>query len=263
MTRSPEHPPICVPKLPSNSAWVALARQAHAINPDNLPPGVDLDTLAPAENGRLAIDVRLRWPKAGKRFTVTFLDDPPQALRDKILRYMNKWSLRANVSFVASDVDADVRIARLPGDGHWSWLGVDILNHHGPGEATMNLDSFTLNTPDSEFDRVVCHEAGHTLGFPHEHLRAELIARLDPEETIAYYRRTQGWTRNDVIFQLLTPLAESSILATPRADERSIMCYDVPAECTRDGVPIIGGVRIEEADHDFIATVYPKPSTAA
>jgi hypothetical protein len=43
----------------------------------------------------------------------------------------------------------------------------------------MNLEGFTMKTPDSEFHRVVRHETGHTLGFPHEHMRAELVKRID------------------------------------------------------------------------------------
>jgi hypothetical protein len=33
-------------------------------------------------------------------------------------------------------------------------------------------------TPDAEFYRVVRHETGHTLGFPHEHMRKEIIVVL-------------------------------------------------------------------------------------
>jgi hypothetical protein len=240
---------------------VALAKQAQAIREDNVPEGLDLDALenAPAERGRLALNLRLRWPKSGVRLTVGFLDGPEPELRRKILAHMNIWNRTANVEFVETVADADqadVRVARTPGDGHWSWLGIDIRNH--PGEPTMNLDAFTMATPDADFPRVVCHEAGHTLGFPHEHLRGELIDRLDPAKTIAYYRTTQGWTREDVIFQLLTPLKRVDHQGTPIPDPHSIMCYEVPGRCTKDGLPIVGGTEIDATDYAFAARVYPK-----
>lgn len=250
--------PICIPKLPPFERWADLAKQARDIDPDYVPEGLDLENLVPEDHGRLSLDITLRWPKKGVKLTVGFLDNPEAALRTKILGYMNKWATRGNVSFVESNTDPQVRIARVPDDGYWSWLGIDILNH--PGEATMNLDSFTMNTPDAEFDRVVCHETGHTLGFPHEHLRKELVKLLDYEKTIAYFKRTQGWTRADVIYQVLTPLDNNSLLRTLRPDQRSIMCYDIPGECTKSGKPIIGGTHIDTSDYDFIAKVYPKPN---
>lgn len=38
----------------------------------------------------------------------------------------------------------------------------------------LRLQGFTMNTPESENKRVIRHEAGHTLGFPHEHMRKAL-----------------------------------------------------------------------------------------
>lgn len=237
--------------------------EAKATRPDNLPPSFDIEDVEevdPTQQGRLALVIKLRWPKMGVRLTVGFLDNPEDELRRKILAYANKWNKTANVEFVETQSDvasADVRIARLGGDGHWSWLGIDILHH--PGRPTMNLDGFTMRTSDSEFERTVCHEFGHTLGFPHEHLRSQLVERLDFEKTVAYYMRTQGWSREDVIFQVLTPLEESSILGTATPDQESIMSYQVPGECTKSGKPILGGNKINAVDYAFAAREYPKP----
>jgi hypothetical protein len=123
----------------------------------------------------------------------------------------------------------------------------------------MNLESFTMNTLDSEFYRVVRHETGHTLGFPHEHMRSAIIERLDREKAIASFMRTQGWSRQEVIDQVLTPLEESSLLGTPVADQTSIMCYQIDGSLTVDGMPIEGGMDINELDYSFAASLYPKP----
>jgi hypothetical protein len=101
------------------------------------------------------------WGAAGVRLTVGFLDNPPADLKSRILAHMNAWGSWSNVQFSDSSADPKVRIARTAGDGYWSYLGTDIL-HIAAGQPTMNLDSFTMNTPDSEFHRVIRHETGHT-----------------------------------------------------------------------------------------------------
>ena len=79
----------------------------------------------------------------------------------------------------------DVRIS-LTGNGYWSYLGTDIL-HIPSNMPTMNLQNFSMNTPESEYKRVVRHETGHTLGFPHEHLQRDIVNRIDPQKAYDYF----------------------------------------------------------------------------
>jgi len=197
----------------------------------------------------------------GVDLSVSFMDGPEQALRDRILSHMNAWSETANVRFRETKDAGQVRIARADGQegGYWSYLGTDILLIDGAAQ-TMNLEGFTMNTPDSEFYRVVRHETGHTLGFPHEHMRGELVKEIDREKAITYYMATQGWSREEVIAQVLTPIEESSLLGTPHADPHSIMCYQIPAQLTLHGKTIPGGDDIDLSDRTFAAACYPKHS---
>jgi hypothetical protein len=59
---------------------------------------------------------------------------------------------------------------------------------------------------------------------------------------------------------VLTPLEESSLLGTAMAEADSIMCYQIDADLTVDGEPIVGGTDITPNDFAFAAEVYPKPS---
>jgi len=104
---------------------------------------------------------------------------------------------------------------------------------------------------------VVRHETGHTMGFPHEHMRKELVAKIDPAKAYDYYRRTQGWDKAMVDAQVLTPLDDKTIMGTP-ADQTSIMCYQLPGAITRDGRPILGGTDINAIDYAFAGSIYPK-----
>ena len=162
--------------------------------------------------------------------------DPTADLRTRILSHLNAWA--CGIQFVETRGTGQVRISRGAG-GYWSYLGTDIL-HIATTRPTMNLQGFTMNTSDDEFRRVIRHEAGHTLGFPHEHMRRELVARIDRQKAYDFFRRTQGWSQPMVDQQVLTPLDERSIFGTP-ADQTSIMCYQLPGLITRDGRPIVGG----------------------
>lgn len=254
----------CTIKQLPGSEIVAAARTAEAINPANrVSPAKVLRILAgffvPPESlepEHLAVMTSKYWGAGGVKLTVGFLDGPNAATKSKILAAANNWGKHCNASFVLSNTDPQVRIARTPGDGYWSYLGTDLL-HIPASQQTMNLEGFTENTPDAEYLRVVQHEFGHTMGFPHEHLRAELIARLDRAKTIAYFMQTQGWTAQMTTQQVLTPVSEVSIRGTPHADQDSIMCYQLPGSITTDGQPIRGGTDIDPLDGQFAGTLYP------
>jgi hypothetical protein len=125
----------------------------------------------------------------------------------------------------------------------------------------MNLEAFTMNTAESEYLRVVRHETGHTLGFPHEHMRQELVARIDPQKAYDFLYRQYGWNKTAVDQQVLTALDQQSIFATP-PDQTSIMCYQLPGTITKDGQPIQGGLDINGTDYAFAAQIYPKPASS-
>ena len=254
----------CTPKSLPPGLQEAAARRAVEINPAN-HPGAALAARAlaggPISPARIALVVGKRWPATGVRLTVAFLDNPPAALRTRILAHMNAWGTKANVKFTQTKTDPQVRIARAGSPpeaaGYWSYIGTDIL-HIQKSRPTMNLEAFSMQTPESEFHRVVRHETGHTLGFPHEHMRRELVNLIDPAKAIEYFGRTQGWSAEQVRQQVLTPLEDSSLLGTAHADPRSIMCYQIPGMLTKTGKPIIGGTDIDKLDYSFAASVYPK-----
>jgi hypothetical protein len=261
---------VCLPRFLPRSEWARAAQNAMDVNPENRPPDLAEGQLPVGQEGeKLAVDVRRFWGRGGVKLTVGFIDTPDLELRRRIVGHMNAWNQNANVTFIESEIDPHVRIARFdasearPGeDGYWSYLGTDILLAE-KDQPTMNLEAFTMDTDDAEFFRVVRHEAGHTLGFPHEHMRAAIIERLDRAKVIASFRRSQGWTEQEVIDQILTPLEESwfilpTNIGTPGADETSIMCYQIEGNLTVDGQPVVGGLDINATDHAFAGTVYPK-----
>ncbi len=257
---------VCTPRFLPPEKRAEADKIAIEHNPENRRDDADLPPPDPESADRLVVERRVYWGKGRAHLTVGFLDNPPHDLRVRILSHMNAWGETADVKFVESSAEPQVRIARLDSplemSGYWSYLGTDILSI-AEDQPTMNLEGFTMDTSDAEFVRVIRHETGHTLGFPHEHMRAELIERLDEEKVIAEFMRTQGWSRQTVINQLLIPLEKSSILGSRAADANSIMCYQIPGSLTTDGLVIPGGTDIGEIDRQIAAKLYPKPVPTA
>ncbi len=258
--------PVCVPKRLPLEALEKAAKAAVGENPMNHAPVHRLLRIMPKLDltpQHIGVLTTKYWGAGGKTFSVSFMDGESAALRSAILLHMNAWSQTANVRFRETNGVGEVRIARLTGQegGYWSYLGTDILSRP-QDEPTMNLEGFTMTTPESEFRRVVRHETGHTLGFPHEHMRKELVDKIDVQKAIIHFGQTQGWSPEEVRRQVLTPIEESSLLGTPHPDPFSIMCYEIPGKITKDGKPIIGGTDIDEQDFEFAAQIYPKPKNA-
>jgi hypothetical protein len=235
------------------------ADTALRINPVNAPFFGPLASVAADLNMdpmRIAVLTSKYWGPTPRQLTVSFMESTPANLRARIVSHMNAWTQTECISFAETQGTGDVRISRGPG-GYYSYLGTDIL-HIPKNRQTMNLEAFTMNTPESEYKRVVRHETGHTLGFPHEHMRRTLVARIDPSKAYPFFLKTQGWNKQTVDQQVLTPLDERSLMSSP-ADQTSIMCYQLPGSITRDGKPIVGGVDINATDYTFAGKIYPKP----
>lgn len=248
--------PGCYIKALPARLYEKAAQVAARINPVNSPlieplPGVDSPM-------RLTIYTAKSWGTSPRRLSVSFMESTPADLRARIVGHLNAWTATTAISFVETSGTGEVRISRGPG-GYFSYLGTDVTLIPR-NRQTMNLERFTMSTPEPEYRRVIRHEAGHTLGFPHEHMRKELVNRIDPAKAYEYFRRTQGWSKRDVDQQVLTPLDDRSILGTA-PDQDSIMCYQLPGEITFDGLPIRGGTDINATDFEFAGKIYPKQSS--
>jgi hypothetical protein len=209
---------------------------------------------APGDPLRLAVITAKYWGAEPRTLGVQFLDTADTTLQQKILAHMNAWNV--GVSFAKTNNPGEIRVARIPGDGYWSYLGRDVLEIP-QDEPTMNLEGFTLATSNREFTRVVRHETGHTLGFPHEHLRREVVERIDPATAYAYFGAAPNfWDKQTVDLNVLTPLEERSVMAST-IDVTSVMAYALPASIMRDGVAVPGGNDLTATDRAFAAEKYP------
>lgn len=248
-----------IKELPTKELYAA-SQLAISINPANRPHEQALAKMGTSfDKAAIAVLSTKYLGSEGVKWRVGFMSTASAKLQERIVGFMNGWSKYCNVQFdiiQGAVSNAEIRIS-LGAGGLWSYLGTDVLQIPR-NQQTMNLQGFSLNTSDAECKRVIYHEAGHSIGCPHEHMRKAIINRLDPPKTYAYFERTQGWSAQETRQQVFTPLEESSIMGTPTAQETSIMCYGFPGSITKDGRPIVGGTDITPEDAAFMGKLYPK-----
>jgi serralysin len=251
----------CTPIILPDSEQIEAARMAVEINPANKPAYQYVATELTIQ--ALAGLTQALWPSGGARLPVYFMEQQPDDLKREILKHLNCWydEARCNVQFVltANRGDSIIRASTGPG-GYYSHVGA--FNLRIPkNQQTMNLERITMRTPERERRRVIGHEAGHAIGWMHEHQRKEAIAKLNAQAVIRWGRETQGWSEAMVRQQILTPLKPEEITATPLADLNSLMAYHFDGSLTLDGKPIPGGYDLTEMDKAFAASVYPRPDS--
>ena len=92
----------------------ALARRRSIeINPANEDLSRTVELTDGRRGGRrLALLTGNRWPEAGVRLSVQFLDNPSAALRKRLLLHMNAWNKTANIRFEETHQKGHVRVTR-------------------------------------------------------------------------------------------------------------------------------------------------------
>lgn len=242
----------CTPVELPDDQHTSAAQAAIRINPLNAPA---------TELQRIGVLSTKYWGARGVDLTVSFMESCPGDLANRILSHMNAWGDWANVCFRLVSSGGQIRVTRA-GNGYWSYLGTDCLQIPR-SQPTMCLSRFSMSTPESEYRRVIRHETGHALGFPHEHMRQSIIDLLDARRTIEYFGRTQGWSPEQVRQQILTPVQEVELLEPTAPDVISIMTYSFPGECTKNGEPIPGGPNINAVDGEYAGRIYPMQTPVA
>ncbi|MCC7537501.1 MAG: hypothetical protein IT379_14855 [Deltaproteobacteria bacterium] len=185
------------------------------------------------------------------------------ALKDQVRGAFKRWTdVGIGISFreVTDRASAQVRVAFQPGDGHWSYIGRDILKQ-GVDDRTLNLDPLD-GIADGEYGiDVACHEIGHTLGFPHEHQNPNAGIVWNEE---AVYRALAAppnrWDRQTTYANIIEKIAPDRVRGSSW-DPDSIMHYpfepgliEEPAKY-RDGLQPRGG--ISETDKQWVKAFYP------
>ncbi|MEM7163128.1 MAG: M12 family metallopeptidase [Bacteroidota bacterium] len=173
----------------------------------------------------------------------------------QVKKYAAHWQEHVSLKFRFGHYTwAHVRISFNQYDGHWSYIGRESTRNQG--SPSMNI---ALNNNDSmtRWSRVVLHEFGHMLGLVHEHSNpcANPITFKEEKEVIEYYKRTQGWTKEQIIRNVLTKQYDATY-CTP-FDPESIMLYNIPSNLLIDEIHLIENTKLSIGNKAFVKFLYP------
>ncbi len=105
---------------------------------------------------------------------------------------------------------------------------------------------------------MVLRQFGHLLGLINEHQNPNAGIPWDREKVYRYYRATNGWSRETVDRQLLTPASGKY----RQFDRDSIMMYPIPNELTRGDFETTWNSSLSASDkgvHRPALPAFPQP----
>ena len=228
----------------------------------------------------------------GQVLLVKFLPGGSKILRDKVILYAKEWEKYANITFqFVPDTTriTNIRIKLGKGAGHNSTVGT-AANFRPQSAQTINFDTLffadtdyyaaklekkNIDSPytldqllaeirldpnhwsNLELKRVVTHEFGHALGLLHEQSFPGAVKWKRSDSVYNYYQDTQGWTREQVDFNVFE-VANQFYTNGTKYDPKSIMHYSINSWETTNGYSVIQNDQLSTGDKLLIAALYPK-----
>lgn len=156
---------------------------------------------------------------------------------------------------VDSPDEAEIRIGFQRNDGHWSYVGRDVLGY-GASRRTLNLDNSDAWNIDT-----AAHEIGHSFGFPHEHQNPKAGIIWNEEAVYeALAKWPNEWPRSVTYYNIIRKISPDDVQGSSW-DPDSIMHYSFEAgliekpEEYKDGLTPSPG--LSARDKEWVNKFYP------
>lgn len=194
----------------------------------------------------------------GDTISIRFLGGS-QALRGRVRAAAEEWLKHAHIFFsFVEDGSADVRVAFMPGEGSWSYVGT-ACRRIPATEPTMNFGWLDDASGDEDVRSVVLHEFGHALGLIHEHQNPRDRIRWNRDAVISDLSGPpNNWDEATIEHNMFKAYREDETLASG-VDGTSIMMYPIPVTWTEGGYFSAGfNSRLSDTDRTMAREAYPR-----
>ena len=199
----------------------------------------------------MIVDYLNKW-NPGDIIGVKCLNGSSQLI-ERVQAVAKTWESYANIKFDFNMSSAPIRI-KFGGSSNDSKIGTEFLTF--PDPVTMNFANLHDRSSDEELNHKILHEFGHALGLVHEHFHPEFSQNLSRDKVMDHFKRNIGLSEAEIEQNVLKTYCPNQLMYS-EFDVDSIMTYEIPAGCTKDGREIKRNNSLSVLDKQFIAKVYP------
>jgi hypothetical protein len=257
--RTGRHRAVDARSLTMQRKTMALTETCYCMCP--LPEALQAESQRAVAGRRAALLKDVFWGP-NPTITVSFLGGSPSLrsrVKDAAMLWIREGGARVSFEFLTNPAvdpkSADIRIAFIPGDGSWSYLGTQ-CRRIPRNEPTMNFGWIDETSSEQDLRAVVLHEFGHALGLIHEHQNPKKGIDWNREAVVADLSKPpNGWNLAEIEHNMFKKYAANAVVATD-TDPASIMMYRIPPHWTRDGFSTSFNSTLSDRDKTLIQSVY-------
>jgi len=202
----------------------------------------------------MILDYSNKW-NTGDIITVKFLNGTAR-LHDRVIEVLKEWEDLTNIKFRVNDTGPSSVRVKFNNGRNDSSIGTDALTVQDDIE-TVSFNIIHADSAKDELRQVVLHEFGHVLGLVHEHSHPDCDIEFNIAAANRYFKSVYGFSEADVERNLFRKYLHNQVRC-PAFDEKSIMMYNIPPECTKNNKEYMEATDLSTLDRSFIPLLYPE-----